>query len=461
MNCLAEAIGLALPGNGSVLATHTARRALYENAGRTVVDITKRYYEQDDAHRPAAQHRHPRGLRQRHGPGHRHGRLDQHDPAPARRRAGGRGWTTTWTTSTPSPAACPACPRSRRTSRPAARTTWRTSTAPAASPPSSASCTAAACSTRTCTPSTRAGIKEWLGELGRAGRHRRPTRPSSCGTRRPAASVPPRPSRSPSAGTPSTRRGGRLHPRRGARVLGGRRPGRPEGQPRRGRLCREDGRRRRVDLDLRGPGRRLRIAGGRRRQDPHASRSRRATSSSSATRAPRAAPACRRCSTRRRSSRAAAWARPARWSRTAASPAARPACRSATPRPRRRRAARSRSSRTATASASTSRTAAIDLLVDDEELAARREALGGVYAPKQARTQGLGGAARVRGDGDQRGQGRGPGRLAPRLSLGAGRALQPAPPRPGSGGRLPPQRGPGAPFRPVRRLRVRNVFRPG
>ncbi|GAA3373951.1 dihydroxy-acid dehydratase [Streptomyces sannanensis] len=48
MNCLAEAIGLALPGNGSVLATHTARKALYENAGRTVVEITKRYYEDGD-----------------------------------------------------------------------------------------------------------------------------------------------------------------------------------------------------------------------------------------------------------------------------------------------------------------------------------------------------------------------------------------------------------------------------
>ncbi|MYU52145.1 MULTISPECIES: dihydroxy-acid dehydratase [Streptomyces] len=48
MNCLTEAIGLSLPGNGSVLATHTARRALYENAGRTVVEITKRYYDQDD-----------------------------------------------------------------------------------------------------------------------------------------------------------------------------------------------------------------------------------------------------------------------------------------------------------------------------------------------------------------------------------------------------------------------------
>ncbi|AZQ72864.1 dihydroxy-acid dehydratase [Streptomyces luteoverticillatus] len=48
MNCLTEAIGLSLPGNGSVLATHTARKALYENAGRTVVEITKRYYDQGD-----------------------------------------------------------------------------------------------------------------------------------------------------------------------------------------------------------------------------------------------------------------------------------------------------------------------------------------------------------------------------------------------------------------------------
>ncbi|WP_031063531.1 dihydroxy-acid dehydratase [Streptomyces sp. NRRL WC-3742] len=49
MNCLTEAIGLSLPGNGSVLATHTARRALYEKAGRTVVEITNRYYGGDDA----------------------------------------------------------------------------------------------------------------------------------------------------------------------------------------------------------------------------------------------------------------------------------------------------------------------------------------------------------------------------------------------------------------------------
>ncbi|MER5300314.1 MULTISPECIES: dihydroxy-acid dehydratase [Streptomyces] len=49
MNCLTEAIGLSLPGNGSVLATHTARKALYERAGATVVELTKRYYEGDDA----------------------------------------------------------------------------------------------------------------------------------------------------------------------------------------------------------------------------------------------------------------------------------------------------------------------------------------------------------------------------------------------------------------------------
>ncbi|MDR0432706.1 MAG: dihydroxy-acid dehydratase [Bifidobacteriaceae bacterium] len=49
MNCLAEALGLALPGNGTLLATHTARRGLYEQAGRAIVDITRRYYEGGDA----------------------------------------------------------------------------------------------------------------------------------------------------------------------------------------------------------------------------------------------------------------------------------------------------------------------------------------------------------------------------------------------------------------------------
>jgi dihydroxy-acid dehydratase len=48
MNCLTEALGLALPGNGSTLATHTARRQLYEDAGRTVVEIALRHYDEDD-----------------------------------------------------------------------------------------------------------------------------------------------------------------------------------------------------------------------------------------------------------------------------------------------------------------------------------------------------------------------------------------------------------------------------
>lgn len=48
MNCLTEAVGLALPGNGSVLATHRARRNLFVEAGRTIVELAKRYYERDD-----------------------------------------------------------------------------------------------------------------------------------------------------------------------------------------------------------------------------------------------------------------------------------------------------------------------------------------------------------------------------------------------------------------------------
>src|SRR5215467_13215296 len=48
MNCLTEAMGLALPGNGTILATHVARRVLFEKAGRLVVELTRRYYEQND-----------------------------------------------------------------------------------------------------------------------------------------------------------------------------------------------------------------------------------------------------------------------------------------------------------------------------------------------------------------------------------------------------------------------------
>ncbi|RDH82094.1 MAG: dihydroxy-acid dehydratase [endosymbiont of Escarpia spicata] len=48
MNCLTEALGLSLPGNGSLVATHAARKALFLEAGRLIVDLSRRYYEQDD-----------------------------------------------------------------------------------------------------------------------------------------------------------------------------------------------------------------------------------------------------------------------------------------------------------------------------------------------------------------------------------------------------------------------------
>ncbi|MGO4714544.1 dihydroxy-acid dehydratase [Bradyrhizobium sp. 2TAF24] len=49
MNCLTEALGLSLPGNGSILATHADRKGLFVEAGHLIVDLARRYYEQDDA----------------------------------------------------------------------------------------------------------------------------------------------------------------------------------------------------------------------------------------------------------------------------------------------------------------------------------------------------------------------------------------------------------------------------
>jgi len=48
MNCLTEALGLSLPGNGTTLATHADRKGLFEEAGRTIVSLARRYYDQDD-----------------------------------------------------------------------------------------------------------------------------------------------------------------------------------------------------------------------------------------------------------------------------------------------------------------------------------------------------------------------------------------------------------------------------
>src|SRR5512134_2385217 len=49
MNCLTEALGLSLPGNGSLVATHAQRKELFLSAGRLIVELCKRYYEHDDA----------------------------------------------------------------------------------------------------------------------------------------------------------------------------------------------------------------------------------------------------------------------------------------------------------------------------------------------------------------------------------------------------------------------------
>ncbi|WP_414463119.1 dihydroxy-acid dehydratase [Hyphomicrobium sp. DY-1] len=48
MNCLTEALGLSLPGNGSIVATHAGRKRLFVEAGHLIVDLTRRYYEQND-----------------------------------------------------------------------------------------------------------------------------------------------------------------------------------------------------------------------------------------------------------------------------------------------------------------------------------------------------------------------------------------------------------------------------
>ncbi len=99
MNCLLEALGLALPGNGTTLATHTARGALYEQAGRTVVE-RRAVLRQGRRDRAAPGDRLAGGVRQRDGPGPGHGRPTNtvlHLLAAAQRL----NWTTAWPTSTP------------------------------------------------------------------------------------------------------------------------------------------------------------------------------------------------------------------------------------------------------------------------------------------------------------------------------------------------------------------------
>ena len=130
MNCLTEALGLSLPGNGSMLATHADRKRLFVEAGHLIVDLARRYYEQDDESVLPRSDRRLRRLRERHDARHRHGRLDQHRAASAGRRARGRDRLHHGRHRPRCRGACRCCARSPVE---VATCTWRTSTAPAAS----------------------------------------------------------------------------------------------------------------------------------------------------------------------------------------------------------------------------------------------------------------------------------------------------------------------------------------
>lgn len=141
MNCLTEALGLSLPGNGSTLATHSDRKELFLEAGRRIVDLAKRYYEKDDVTAL------PRTIASR-APSRTPWRSTSpwadlptrsftSWPQPTRARS-----TSRWTTSTACLAGCLAC---RRWHRPNPTSTWKMSIVPAASWQSSASWNAPAC----------------------------------------------------------------------------------------------------------------------------------------------------------------------------------------------------------------------------------------------------------------------------------------------------------------------------
>jgi dihydroxy-acid dehydratase len=213
MNCLTEALGLSLPGNGTVVATHADREQLFLRAGRLIVELCPRYYEQDDAIGAAALDRRLQGVRERDDAGHRHGRLHQHHPAPAGRRAGGREVDFTMADIDRLSRACRSCARWRPTPT---STTSRTCTAPAASWPSWASSTAPAAAHRRA-HRARPDAGRRAGPVGH--------RAHRTGVRRPSSG---RPGRHPHAGRvqpghalaqPGHRPRRRLHPLDGARLL--------------------------------------------------------------------------------------------------------------------------------------------------------------------------------------------------------------------------------------------------
>ncbi len=298
MNCLTEALGLALPGNGSTLATHADRKRLFVEAGHLIVDLAQPLLRagrfQTCCRAAIASFK---ALRERHDARHRHGRLDQHRAASARRRPRGRGRLHH---GGHRPPVAPGAGALQGRAVQSPMSTWRTSIAPAASWPSSASSTAPGCIDTE--PAHCAFREPSASRTCALGHHARPTsqkvrdllrRPPPAASRR----------RPPSA---RSRRFEELDTDREKGVirsaehayLEGRRPRRALRQHRARRLHREDRRRRRLDPEVLRPGPHLRKPGCGGRGHPHQPASRPATSWSSATRDRAAVPACRRCSIR-------------------------------------------------------------------------------------------------------------------------------------------------------------------
>ena len=364
MNCLTEALGLSLPGNGSTLATHADRKRLFVEAGHLIVDLARRYYEQDDESVL------PRSIASRQA----------FENAMTLDIAMGGSTNTVLHILAAATKAASTSP-------------WTTSTS---------------CRARAGAVQGRAG-QERRAHGGRAPRRRhhgdprraRPRRPASTATSRPSIRRPSArrstsgTSRAPTApevreffmaapgGVPTQvafsqdrrwaeldldREDGR-HPHRRASVLQGWRARRAQGQHRARRLRREDGRRRRKHPEVHRPGKGVRKPGrggeGHPRQRGQGRRRRGHPLRGTARRAGHAGNAL----SDQLSEVERARQRPARCSPTGASPAARPACRSAMSRRKRRKAARSAWCARATSSRSTSPTAPSGLAVDEAELA--------------------------------------------------------------------------------------------
>ena len=349
MNCLTEALGLSLPGNGTVVATHADRKRLFVEAGHLIVDLARRYYEEND------------------------------EGVLPRSIASFKAFENAMTLdiamggSTNTVLHLLAAAHEAEIDFTMADIDRLSRRVPVL------------CKVAPSVPDVHiedvhraGGIMGILGELDRAGLLNREVRMvhaeslehalSRNDIRRTSSNavreffsaapggVPTQVAFSQSARYPSLdedRAEGVIRDA-AARLSEGRRPRRAQGQHRARRLHREDGRRRRERPEIRRPGPHLREPG--RRGAGHSRRQgrRRRRRRHPLRRARAADPACRRCSIRRAISSRAVSARPARSSPTAASPAERRACRSATFRPRRPRAARSASSRRATGSRSTS-----------------------------------------------------------------------------------------------------------